>query len=74
MKGKKQATSLEELLESTRAAIASGELSEGEMADLEERSKEAEQMSREERESIDYFLRHMPDRDSDLVFCQPCFE
>ena len=63
----KSTKSLEELLASTRAAISSGKLSEAEKSKLEEYCKQFEQMPGEERESIDYFYRHMPGAESDVT-------
>ncbi len=63
----KQPKSVDELLAMTKEAITSGQLSDEQKADLEGRVKQLEEMPPEERESISYFLRHMPDRDSDLT-------
>lgn len=67
MQNDKQPKSIDELISLTREAIASGELSEDEKAELEERCRRFEQMPREEKESMDYFLHHMPDGESDLT-------
>lgn len=67
MQDEKQPKSLEELIALTKEVIASGELSEEERAGLEERCREFEQMPKEERESMNYFLQHMPYGESDLT-------
>lgn len=67
MQDEKQPKSLDELIALMREAIASGELSEDETAELEERCKQLEQMPEEEKESMDYFLHHMPYQESDLT-------
>ncbi|MGA9998093.1 MAG: hypothetical protein WBP93_21950 [Pyrinomonadaceae bacterium] len=67
MQDEKQPKSLEELIALTKEVIASGELSEEERADLEERCREIEQMPKEERDSMNYFLQHMPYGESDLT-------
>ena len=67
MQSEKQPKSLAELIALTKEVIASGELSEEERAGLEERCREFEQMPKEERESMNYFLQHMPYGESDLT-------
>ena len=67
MQDKRQPKSLDELIAWTREAIDSGKLSEEQKAELEERCREIEQMPKEERESLDYFLQHMPHQESDLT-------
>lgn len=67
MQDEKQPKSLDELIALMREAITSGELSEDEKAELEERCKQLEQMPEEEKESMDYFLHHMPSQESDLT-------
>jgi len=67
MPSNKQPKSLDELLAKTGAMLASGELSAEEKIDLEGRLKQVEEMPPEERESIRYFLTHMPEMDSDLT-------
>lgn len=67
MKDEKQPKSLDELMALMREAIASGELSDDEKAELEERCRQLEQMPKEEKESMDYFLHHMPYQESDLT-------
>jgi hypothetical protein len=62
-----QPKSLDELIAKTKAAIASGELSSEQRAEFEAECKAINDMPRDERDSIDYFLRHMPDADSDLA-------
>ena len=64
---KNQTSYTEELIASSRVAIASGELSEEEIADLEKRCVDLEQRPKEEREAYDHFFRHMPDDDSDIT-------
>src|SRR5687767_1101352 len=59
--------SIDELLAVTREAIASGQLSAEEKANLEMRCNQLEQLPTEERESVTYFLRHMPGHDSDAT-------
>ena len=58
--------SLNELIANTKAAIASGELSAEQTIEGEAWLKTAEELSVEEHESTDYFLRHMPPQDSEL--------
>jgi hypothetical protein len=59
--------SVDEILSMTKETIASGQLSDEELADLEARCQQLEEMPPEERDSINFFLRHMPNRDSDLT-------
>ena len=59
--------SLDELIALTKEAIASGELSPELTVEFEANCKAIDEMPKEERESTDYFLRHMPDTDSDLA-------
>jgi hypothetical protein len=63
----KRFTSLNDLVSSIKQAIASGQLSAQQKAELEDGLGKIELMSEEERESLDYFLHHIPDGDSDLT-------
>ena len=58
---------LSELILETRAAIASGGMTEMEKADLEARCRAAEALPQEEREGHDHFLTHLPPDDADMV-------
>src|SRR5690348_13801236 len=63
----KQSKSLNELVKSARQAIASGTLSEEQRVELENGCNAIELMPKEEQVSIDYFLHHIPESDSDLT-------
>ena len=67
MQNERQPKSLDELIALTREALDSGELSEEQKVELEERCRTIKEMPEEERESLHYFLRHMPYQESDLT-------
>jgi hypothetical protein len=55
------------MVSSIKQTIASGELSAQQKAELEDSLRKIESMSEEERDSLDYFLHHIPENDSDLT-------
>jgi hypothetical protein len=65
--GSKRSTSLNEMVSSIKQTIASGELSAQQKAELEDSLRKIGSMSEEERDSLDYFLHHIPENDSDLT-------